>query len=69
MLEWRVGRVGQKGWYELADHWRSEVASSTEIIIPPDVLKIKGEYRVRARWRDNTGRCSHWSNPVVVMVP
>jgi hypothetical protein len=66
-LEWRVGRVGQRGWYELADHWRKEIATGLEIEIPADVFKDRGEYRVRARWRDQTGRCSHWSPPIEVL--
>lgn len=65
-LEWRVGRVGQRGWYELADHWRKDIDSAIAITIPPEVFAAPGEYRVRARWRDDTGRCGHWSAPVVV---
>ena len=67
-LEWRVGRVGQLGWYELDEHWRKEVKSGRTIDIPPEVFKEPGEYRVRARWRDTTGRCGHWSAPVGVSV-
>ncbi len=62
-LEWRVGRVGQRGRYELAEHWRKEIVSGTEIDVPPAVFAEPGEYRVRARWRDDTGRCGHWSAP------
>jgi hypothetical protein len=65
-LEWRVGRVGQKGWYELADHWRKDIAAGVDIEIPVEVFAASGEYRVRARWRDDTGRCGHWSAPAVV---
>jgi hypothetical protein len=65
-LEWRVGRVGQRGWYELADYWRKDTVTGVAIDIPPDVLAAPGEYRVRARWRDDTGRCGHWSAPVLV---
>jgi len=65
-LEWRVGRVGQRGWYELADHWRRDIDSGVGIDIPPEVFAAPDEYRVRARWRDDTGRCGHWSAPVVV---
>jgi hypothetical protein len=67
-LEWRVGRVGQRGWYELADHWRTEVGAGAEVTIPPEVFRAPGEYRVRARWRDQTGRCGHWSPPAEVAV-
>ena len=65
-LEWRVGRIGQRGWYELAEHWRKENASGIEIDIPAEVFANRGEYRIRARWRDDTGRCSHWSSPITV---
>jgi len=67
-LEWRVGRVGQRGWYELADHWKQERDAGREIDIPTDVFKLPGEYRVRARWRDKSGRTGHWSAPVAVSV-
>jgi len=65
-LEWRVGRVGQPGWYELVEHWRKETGLESLITIPEAVFAKPGEYRVRARWRDGTGRCGHWSEPVVV---
>jgi hypothetical protein len=68
-LEWRVGRVGARGWYELADHWKTEVADGRAVEIPAAVFAEKGAYRVRARWRDATGRCGHWSAPVAITVP
>jgi hypothetical protein len=67
-LEWRVGRIGKPGWYELADHWRTAINSGKAVEIPAEVFKEPGQYRVRARWKDDTGRCSHWSAPVEVMV-
>ncbi len=67
-VEWRVGRVGKRGWYELTDHWKAEVADARTTDIPATVFKESGEYRVRARWRDDTGRCSHWGEPVAVTV-
>lgn len=74
-LEWRVGKIGQRGQYELAEHWRSETAASgenpggTEIEIPAETFAKPGTYHVRARWRDQTGRCGHWSSPSEVKVP
>jgi hypothetical protein len=65
-IEWRVGRVGNRGWYELVDHWRGERSKGTEIEIPVNIFNGAGEYRVRARWLDETGRASHWSAPIVV---
>ncbi len=67
-LEWRVGRVGQRGWYELDDYWLERIESGLAVEIPPEVFKKPGEYRVRARWRDDTGRCGHWSEPVSISV-
>lgn len=67
-LEWRVGRIGQIGWYELAEHWRGETKSGDEINIPLEVFKTPGRYHVRARWRDQTQRCSHWSLPLDVKI-
>lgn len=68
-LEWRVGRIGQRGWYELAEHWNEEKSSGQTIEIPAKVLTERGDFRVRARWRDSTGRCGHWSSPVNIRVP
>lgn len=65
-LEWRVGRVGQPGQYELISIWAKEISSGDSVDIPNDLFQGPGEYRIRARWRDDTGRCSHWSAPVVV---
>jgi hypothetical protein len=67
-LQWRVGRVGRPGWYELIDHWWKELPSGRTVDIPAAVFKEPGEYRARARWRDDTGRCGHWSKPVTVRV-
>lgn len=67
-LEWRVGRVGAHGRYELDDYWKKEVADGRTVEIPAAVFKELGEYRVRARWRDDTNRAGHWSAPVNVSV-
>jgi hypothetical protein len=66
VLEWRVGRIGKLGWYELTDYWRKDSGAGAEIDIPQEVFGAPGEYRVRARWRDDTGRCGHWSAPVII---
>ncbi len=65
-VEWRVGKVGKQGWYELTDHWKADVKEGQGSDIPATAFKEAGEYRVRARWRDDTGRCGHWSEPVAV---
>jgi hypothetical protein len=67
-LEWRVGRVGGPAWYELDDYWHTEKKANRAVDIPVEVFKKEGEYRVRARWRDDTGRCGHWSAPVTVSI-
>jgi hypothetical protein len=67
-LEWRVGRVGRRGWYELDNYWRKELKGGGLMEVPAEVFKEPGVYRVRARWRDDTGRCGHWSTPVTVNV-
>jgi hypothetical protein len=67
-LQWRVGRVGKRGWYELGNHWWKELVSGRSADIPAEVFREPGEYRVRARWRDSTGRCGNWSAPVTVSV-
>lgn len=65
-LEWRVGRVGKKGWYELEERWRKDVAAGQAVEIPADVFKEAGAYRVRARLRDAGGRAGRWSAPVTI---
>src|SRR5437588_807274 len=45
-----------------------EVGPRRAIDVPAEVFKEAGEYRVRARWRDGTGRCGHWSAPLSVRV-
>lgn len=67
-LEWRVARIGGRGQYELHELWKKEIETGRAIEIPADVFKEPGEYRVRARWRDKTGRCGHWSPAVRVAV-
>jgi hypothetical protein len=36
--------------------------------LPKEALATTGLHRVRARYRDNTGRWSHWSEPVPLAV-
>lgn len=67
VLEWRVGRIGNRGSYELNEHWRKEGAPGGQVLIPQEVFKEHGTYRVRARWRDHTGRTGHWSEPVEII--
>lgn len=75
-VQWRVGRStapGQPGWesgkpwrYEIEPHWDSGELLRTEpqMKLPREAFADAGVLRVRARYRDNTGRWSHWSDPV-----
>lgn len=67
-LEWRVGRAGRKGAYELEERWRSEVAAGPAVEIPAATFKESGEHRIRARWRDASGRAGRWSAPLTIAV-
>lgn len=69
LLECRVGRTGQQGWYELPELWRKDLESGTDFNIPSEIFKEPGRYRIRVRWRDDTGRCGHWSSPVDLSWP
>ena len=77
-VQWRVGRStapGQPGWaanqpwrYEIEPHWDSGELprSEPQTRLPKDAFADAGQLRVRARYKDNTGRWSHWSEPVSV---
>lgn len=75
-LQWRVAEISAPGipghdpsqpWlYEITDVWRSAEISTfhAEVLVPPSAVKPGHTYRVRVRHKDNTGRWSHWSQPV-----
>jgi hypothetical protein len=75
-LQWRVSEIsapglagyrpGQPRRYEIEPHWTAAElnAQRTETQLPPDVCLAGHTYRLRARYEDNTGRWSHWSEPV-----
>lgn len=67
-LEWRIARVGEPDHYELTPQAQGEVATATSFTIPAMGMSQPGRYRVRARWRDSEGRCSHWSPPVTIPI-
>jgi hypothetical protein len=53
--------------YEVEAIWESEEITdpqATTAVIPASVLSPGRTYRVRCRMKDNTGRWSHWSEPV-----
>ncbi len=75
-VQWRVGKitapglpgyeVGQPRRYEIEPHWTSEeiTGAPVGIRLPPDTFTAGQIYRARARFKDDTGRWSHWSQPV-----
>lgn len=79
-LEWRVGEWSDpsnpyydtkcKPKYEIETKWSSgEITTySNTFQIPPEAnLKEGRTYKIRVRYKDNSGRWSHWSNPQVVV--
>lgn len=79
-MEWRVGEWSnpsnpiylndEEPKYEIETVWRSgEVGNSnTSITIPAQAnLKEGRTYKIRARYKDNTGRWSRWSSAVTVI--
>ncbi len=79
-VQWRVGRStvpGQPGWkagkpwhYEIEPHWDSgeQLRGEPQMKLPKEAFADSGVLRVRARYKDNTGRWSHWSEPVELTV-
>ena len=79
-MKWRIGEVAADsqedatplsdrgpGKYEVEAIWESEEITDlqeTSVVIPASVLSPGRSYRVRCRMKDNTGRWSHWSEPV-----
>jgi len=79
-MKWRIGEVAagsifeedygarrESGKYEIEAVWESEEITdpqATTAAVPASVLRIGRIYRVRCRMKDNTGRWSHWSEPV-----
>lgn len=56
----------KKGKYEIDAVWESDelTSFSSTVKIPGSAVKPDRTYRVRCRMKDNTGRWSHWSNPI-----
>lgn len=79
-VQWRVGRStapGQPGYregqpwhYEIEPHWDSgeQLRSEPQMKLPKEAFADAGLLRVRARYRDQTGRWSHWSEPIDLTV-
>jgi hypothetical protein len=75
-VQWRVAEISRPGHpatmmfepmhYEIEAVWQSaEILSlGSRFEIPGDALRVGHLYRVRARFKDEAGRASHWSTPV-----
>ena len=75
-LKWRIAEVTpsdapaanpeEPNKYEIQADWESaEIAPfSSDVTIPVEAVRAGSTYRVRARFKDATGRWSHWSPPV-----
>jgi hypothetical protein len=75
-VQWRLAQIkapGLAGYepgrpfaYELTPSWQSEPLPAAEPIfrLPPSACKPGHTCRVRARYKDASGRWSHWSEPV-----
>ena len=79
-LEWRIAEIsapGVKGYvpgkpfrYEIERGWTTELTrASPELLAPSEACVTEKTYRVRARYKDDTGRCSRWSEPVQFVSP
>ncbi len=56
-----------KSKYELNATWESDEITNPadrDIEIPGNAVRVGRTYRVRNRMKDNTGRWSHWSEPI-----
>lgn len=57
----------KRGKYEIETLWESPAItdpSQLTVKIPAGVVRTDRLYRVRSRMRDNSGRWSHWSDPI-----
>lgn len=74
-IQWRISEIsalgltgyrpGQPYRYEIEPGWNIEQqAESPEFQLPREAAAGSGTYRLRARYKDDSGRCSHWSEPV-----
>ena len=61
------GYSREPGKYEIDSVWESDEISDVtnrSIKIPASAVKVGRTYRVRSLMKDNSGRWSHWSDPV-----
>lgn len=63
--EWRIARVRADGHYEINAHWTTKISEDNLTQqIPSKGLQADQTYRVRVRQQDDSGRWSHWSQPI-----
>jgi len=79
-MKWRIAEVSdtscpafdplKRRKYEIETVWDSgEIADfNSTIKIPASLVEVSHAYRVRVRMKDNTGRWSHWSEPIHFIV-
>ncbi len=78
-LQWRIAEIGagtttetqKEPWrYEIEGTWTSAdlADASSALQAPPAICKTNRIYRARLRYKDSTGRWSHWSAPVPFVV-
>lgn len=75
-MKWRIAEVSDPTApaydpatpkkYEITAAWESAEtpAFQADMTIPSTAVKVGHAYRVRARFKDNTGKWGHWSAPV-----
>jgi hypothetical protein len=75
-VQWRVGQISAPGLigyrvglpcrYEIEPHWTSAelTREETSVTLPKNICQPGQTCRVRARYKDNSGRWSRWSEPV-----
>ena len=75
-VQWRVAEMSAPGLsgyvsgepyrYEIQPHWTSSALKPEETVLrlPKNVCQNGRTYRVRARCKEDSGRWSHWSEPV-----
>ncbi len=79
-LEWRIAEIsapGLKGYvagkpfrYEIEPCWTTEIeTSSPEFVASVGSCAPEKTYRARARYKDDSGRWSRWSDPVQFVSP
>ena len=79
-MMWRVGEIANPSTplydptetykYKIEDNWDSgEIPTfSSNFTIPPGAVRVGHTYRARVKYKDTTGRWSHWSEPVQFVV-